>query len=72
MKYNTGNVADRLQTSKSINAIFYIFDFRQDLTSANDSHTHTHTPHTHTHTHMHTEQYDMPMAIGKCTDFPKK
>ena len=40
-EYNTGNVAARLQMSKSINVIFYIFDFRQDLTCAIDSYTQT-------------------------------
>ena len=38
---------------KSVNVIFYIFYFRQDLTCENDSHTHTHT-HTHTRTHART------------------
>ena len=57
MKYNTGNVAARLQMSKSINFNFYICDFRQDLTCANDCHKHT-----HTHTHTHTELHDMPMT----------
>ena len=54
-EYNTGNVAARLQTSKSINVIFYIFDFHQDLTCANDSYTRVHArTHTHTNTHTHT------------------
>ena len=45
--------AARLQTSKSINLILYMFDFRQDLTCANDSYTHTRT-HAHTHTRTRT------------------
>ena len=86
-EYSTDNVAGRLQMSKSLIVIFYIFDFRQDLTCANDSYartharahartharTHAHT-HTHTliHTHTHTQRvYDMPMAIGKSTDLLK-
>ena len=51
-EYNAGNVAGRLQMSKSMNVIFYVFDFRQDLTCANDTYTHTHT-HIHTHTNTH-------------------
>ena len=77
-EYNIGNVVARLQTSKSINVNFYIFDFRQDLICANDSythaqtHTHTHSHHTHTHTHTDTELHDMPMAIGKSAGLSRK
>ena len=44
MEYNTGNVAGKLQMSKSINVIIFLhFCFRQDLTGAHDCHKHTHT-----------------------------
>ena len=80
-QYNTGNVAARLKQSKSINVLFYTFDFGQDLTCANDSYTHIQTypykhthayAHAHRHTNTHTELHDMPMAIGKSTDLRKK
>ena len=60
--YNTGNVAGRLQMSKCMNVIFYIFDFRQDLTWTNDSYARTHTD---------TELHDKAMAIGKIAELPK-
>ena len=60
MEYITGNVAGRLQMSKSINVIFYIFDFHQDLTCANDCHKQT-----------DTELHDKAMAIGNIVDLPK-
>ena len=66
---NTGNVVARLQMSKSINVIFYIFDFCQDLTCAHDCHRQTELH--DTQTHRQTELHDMPMAIGKPTDLPK-
>ena len=70
MEYNTGNVTGRLQMSKSINVIFYIFDFRQELTCAHDCHKHTHTrTHIHTHTHTHKQLHDMAMANRKIYRF---
>ena len=44
---------------KFLNVIFYIFDFRQDLTCDHDSYTHT-------------ERHDKTVAIGKIADLPKK
>ena len=49
MIYNFSIGAIRWQILKSINVIFYIFDFRHDMTCAHKSNTHTHT-HTHTET----------------------
>ena len=55
MKYNFCNDAIRLQMSKSANIIFYIFDFRYDMTCAH---------HCNTHRNRHTEM-DKPIGISE-------
>ena len=55
MECSFRNYIIQWQMSKSTNVIFYIFDFRQGVTCANDSNTQTHTQ----------TKTNKPLAIGE-------